>query len=75
MNSSLVNERMNARRGSAAARAQAGPKAEAASHSTVDRAKVALGERDPVWWNDGAPDDNRHMMRNTPFTDWFASFD
>lgn len=33
----------------------------------VDAAKVALGERGPVWWNDGAPDFNRHLVKNTPY--------
>ena len=39
----------------------------------VDAAKVALGERGPVWWKDGAPDVNRHMVANTPYADWFDS--
>ena len=39
----------------------------------VDQAKRALGERGPVWWEDGAPDLNRHMARNTPYRDWFAA--
>ena len=38
----------------------------------VDAAKRALGERGPVWWDDGAPDYNRRMARNTPYADWFA---
>lgn len=38
----------------------------------TDRAKRALGERGPVWWDDGAPDFNRHMARNTPYADWYA---
>ena len=36
----------------------------------VDTAKIALGERGPVWWTDGAPDVNRHMtmqIRSNPF--------
>lgn len=37
----------------------------------VDRAKVALGERGPVWWTDGSPDFNRRMAVNTPYRDWF----
>ncbi len=37
----------------------------------VDAAKVALGERGPVWWDDGAPDYNRHMARNTPYAQWW----
>jgi hypothetical protein len=40
----------------------------------VDVAKRALGERGPVWWDDGAPDYNRHMARNTPYAAWFADF-
>ena len=39
----------------------------------VNAAKVALGERGPVWWEDAAPDFNRHMAKNTPYADWFSS--
>jgi len=38
----------------------------------VDAAKRALGERGPPWWDDGAPDFNRGMARNTPYADWYA---
>lgn len=34
--------------------------------------KVALGERGPVWWNDGAPDFNRHLAANTLYAYWYA---
>ncbi len=44
----------------------------AAARKSVDAAKVALGERGPVWWCDGTPDLNRHMARNTPYADWYA---
>ena len=37
-----------------------------AAREAVQAAKVALGERGPVWWTDGAPDVNRHRARNTP---------
>ena len=37
----------------------------------VDAAKIALGERGPVWWQDGAPDLNRHLVKNTPYRDWY----
>lgn len=40
----------------------------------VHRAKLALGERGPVWWDDGAPDFNRRLIKNTPYADWWASF-
>jgi hypothetical protein len=33
----------------------------------IDGVKIALGERGPVWWSDGAPDFNRHLVRNTPY--------
>jgi len=37
----------------------------------VDRAKMAPGERGPVWWRDGASDFNRHLANNTPYADWY----
>ncbi len=43
-----------------------------AARSRVDAAKVALGERGAVWWNDGAADLNRRLVRNTPYAAWFA---
>ena len=42
----------------------------ASACADVHAAKVALGERGPVWWEDGAPDLNRHMARNTIHSDW-----
>ena len=68
----LVKELMAARRGVAAARRSDDAEAEADARGAVDRAKHALGERGPVWWNDGAPDYNRHMARTTPYADWFT---
>lgn len=41
----------------------------------VDDAKVALGERGVPWWNDGAPDYNRYLARNTPYADWYADLE
>jgi hypothetical protein len=38
----------------------------------VDAAKRKLGERGPVWWDDGAPDYNRCLAKNTPYASWFA---
>lgn len=38
----------------------------------VDEAKVALGERGPLWWEDeGDGDLNRHSVRNSPYKEWF----
>ena len=44
-----------------------------AAMRSIEEAKVALGERGPVWWADGAPDYNRHMARTTPYAAWFAA--
>nr|WP_091860873.1 MULTISPECIES: hypothetical protein [Bosea] len=41
-----------------------------AARAVVDSAKVALGERGPVWWSDGSPDFNRHLVNNTPYAEW-----
>ena len=41
----------------------------------VEAAKIALGERGPVWWTDGATDLNRHMAANSPYADWYASLE
>lgn len=42
------------------------------ARARVNAAKIALGERGPVWWTDGALDLNRHLARTTPYADWFA---
>ena len=39
----------------------------------VHAAKVALGERGPVWWTDGTPDYNRYLVKNTPYVAWYRS--
>ena len=72
----LVRQLMDARRAlrGDATDADADAEAERAeARRRVDEAKRALGERGPVWWDDGAPDYNRRMARNTPYADWFAS--
>jgi hypothetical protein len=37
----------------------------------VHEAKVKLGERGEPWGSDGAPDYNRHLVKNTPYKEWF----
>ena len=69
----LTAELMAARRAVGAARRQADGNALAAARAAVNAAKVALGERGPVWWQDGAPDHNRRMARNTPYADWYGA--
>ena len=68
----LVSELMTARRAVREAKKAQDHAGEAAAHEAVDRAKHELGERGPVWWDDGAPDYNRHMVKNTPYAGWFA---
>ncbi len=70
---SHVNALMDARRAVAAAKRADDPAAEKQARARVHEAKVALGERGPVWWDDGAPDLNRKMVRNTPYADWWAT--
>ena len=69
----LVKDLMAARRAVGVARKAGDQAALAAAGQAVDVAKIALGERGPVWWTDGAPDYNRHMARTTPYADWFAA--
>ena len=65
----LVKQLMDARR---ALRNVNSDAERAAVRLRIDEAKRALGERGPVWWDDGAPDYNRRMARNTPYADWFS---
>ncbi len=48
-------------------------RAEQQARAQVHEAKLALGERGPVWWRDGSPDYNRHLVKNTPYQQWFES--
>ena len=45
----------------------------AEARRAVHQAKIGLGERGPVWWQDGSPDFNRRMVVDTPYADWFAT--
>jgi hypothetical protein len=58
----------------AAARRRRDCAAERDARQRVHVAKLALGERGPVWWTDGQPDYNRHLARNTLYADWAARF-
>ena len=69
----LVRRLMDARRAVRDAKRAGAPEAERKAHDAVDAAKRALGERGPVWWQDGAPDLNRHMARNTGYADWYSA--
>lgn len=69
----LVKKLMDARRAVKDARGDATALAHA--RKQVDEAKRALGERGPVWWDDGSPDLNRTLVRNSPYREWHASLD
>jgi hypothetical protein len=71
----LVDALMTARRAVGRAKRDEEGAAEQAAREAVDQAKRALGERGPVWWQDGAPDLNRRLARNTVYADWFAALD
>lgn len=68
-----VRELMAARRAVQQARRAGDTAAERAARGRVHAAKVALGERGPVWWTDGAPDYTRHLAHTTPYAPWFAT--
>lgn len=68
----LTRELMAARREKRRAMRAGDRVAQEGARRMVDQAKHALGERGEVWWTDGAPDWNRHLVRNTPYASWFA---
>ncbi|MGB3300449.1 MAG: hypothetical protein WBA76_19475 [Phormidesmis sp.] len=69
----LVKQLMDARRQVKQAKKADDSAALSVARDRVNQAKVALGERGPTWWNDGAPDYNRHMAKNTPYASWYAA--
>ena len=64
---------MEARREVAAVRKAKDPQRLARARDSVQAARVGLGERGPVWWEDGAKDYTRYLARNTPYREWFES--
>ncbi|NIZ89796.1 hypothetical protein [Kineococcus rubinsiae] len=69
----LVERLMTARRDKRTAMAADDAAAREDARARVDQAKHELGERGPVWWDDGAPDLTRHLARNTDYADWYAT--
>ena len=66
----FVKALMDARRAVKDAKKAGDREAELDAHKKGDEAKRGLGERGPGWWNDGAPDFNRHLAKNTPYAAW-----
>ncbi|MCB5197894.1 hypothetical protein LGQ03_01435 [Loktanella sp. TSTF-M6] len=48
------------------------PEAVATARAAVDAAKRDLGERGPVWWDDGSPDEGGKHPRNTSYAAWWS---
>jgi hypothetical protein len=69
----LVRELMNARRAVKAAMRSKVPAELALARKAVDDVKISLGERGPVWWTDGAPDLNRHKVKDSPYAEWYQA--
>jgi len=69
----LVQELMAAQRAVKAALASGNAEELALARKAVDVAKIARGERGPVWWTDGAPDLNRHKVSGSVYAEWWAS--
>lgn len=67
----LTAELMSARRAKGVAMRAGDRAAREAARVRVDAAKVALGERGPPWWTDGAPDLTRRMVAGTPYAEWW----
>ena len=68
----LVGQLMDARRAVGSALRKKDAVAERAARAGVQSAKIALGERGPIWWTDGAPDENRKLVQNSSYADWWA---
>lgn len=66
----LVKQLMQARR---AVKHAETPQQEKAARAGVHDAKVALGERGPVWWPGDAPDETRRKPENSRYADWWQT--
>jgi hypothetical protein len=71
----LVDELMAARREVKAAKASGDAEQLKLARARVQTAKVALGERGPIWWDDGSPDFSWHRVANTPYAEWYRSLE
>lgn len=69
--SGLVNILMTARRDVGIALRSKDDTRLVQARAAVHAAKIALGERGPVWWTDAARDFNRYIVKNTPYAEWY----
>lgn len=68
-----VKNLMDARRAVKQAKADDDEARLKAARERVNKAKIALGERGPVWWSDNQKDFNRYLIKNTPYKSWYDS--
>lgn len=45
------------------------------ARAAVDKAKRDLGERGPVWWDDGAPDEGGRHPKDSGYAAWWAGLE
>ncbi|MGM0832926.1 MAG: hypothetical protein ACQEUK_08830 [Pseudomonadota bacterium] len=64
---------MKARRAVRSAQQQNDEIALRQAREAVQSAKELLGERGPVWWQDGAPDESGLAPHNSSYAEWWAS--
>ena len=64
---------MKARRAVRSAQQQGDDDALRQARQSVQEAKEALGERGPVWWEDGTPDEGGLAPHNSSYAQWWAS--
>lgn len=68
-----VNALMKARRAIKTAKQQGDDDALRQARDNVQTAKLALGERGPVWWDDNAPDETGVAPHNSSYADWWEN--
>lgn len=66
----FVRELTDARRAVKSAKAKDDAIALARARQNVNKAKIALGERGPTWWDDEL-DYNRTFVEDTPYIEWW----
>ncbi|MFG0547062.1 hypothetical protein ACF8FG_17860 [Pseudomonas sp. YQ_6] len=71
----LVHALMDARRDVKKAKRADDSSMLKSARERVNAAKVGLGERGPVWWDDGSPDYNRCRVDLSPYADWYNALD
>ena len=64
-----IKAMMQARRDIGLAATEAETKA---ARTCIDAAKIRLGEKGPVWWDDGAPDESGLAPESSSYAEWWA---